>query len=155
MITKTELFNKYPELAHHFIIRGYLCTTLSIPEIQAQMKRKLLMSPPTFDHHKEIHPVLERFLEVTQAPEDIQERYRGARLSRVYCPFIIISDLFRYAPEEFSRSYTLEIETEQTCVLSQSDPQVIDWLRRQGIRVEQTWRSEIGRLPTEEERESR
>lgn len=142
-MTKQHFIQCYPELAASKRINGYLGTTLTLPEIQAQVKRILLHTSDLDDEGKEVYT---RFLECTNAAEGIEHRYTGEHCTRLFISRDDLALLLKQRPSSIHGGIAyLRQETPSTCISWKSsiDPDMSNWLRQQGVRMEHTWESEI------------
>jgi hypothetical protein len=139
---KQDFLTIYPELAASDRLAGYLGTTLSIPEIQAQVKRTLLAYGDELD--EESRRIYSQFLEVTNAPAGIEHRFTGEHCTRIYLSRAALGNLLERKPAELHGGIAfLRTETDMTCIVwgSSIDSDIAGWLAHQGIRMEHTWES--------------
>lgn len=145
-MTKEEFIRDYPELAADPALYGYMGTTLTIPEIQAQVKRIVLRYTDSQDERtKRDNQIYTQFLEVTHTPDGIEHRYTGEHCTRIYMEREELDQLLKSRPSYIRGGIAyLRRETDTTCIVWKSsiDPDVANWLRSQGVRLEFTWESE-------------
>jgi hypothetical protein len=140
---KQDFLNTYPELAVSDRLAGYLGTTLTIPEIQAQVKRTLLLYGDDLDEEGKL--LYTQFLDVTAAPPGIEHRFTGEHCTRIFLSREALSTLLQKRPATLHGGIAhLRTETNETCIAwgSSIDRDVATWLAQQGVRMEHVWESE-------------
>lgn len=142
-MNKEQFMEWYGDLAASPRLKTYMGTTLTLPEIQAQVKRMIL----NYGLTQEEIQFYAHFLALTEAPRDIEHRYKGEHCTRVYLSQKDFLELLHQKPRGLGGCKIPRVESEQTCVIvgSHIDPRVADWLREQGVQLEFVWENEIGR----------